>query len=225
MTRSMTRLTRLGATLSTLSTLSTTSVSAQSADAALQRAASSYRSWTTFQADFIQTIINPMLGAPEVSRGRVFLAPPNRFAMRFTDPAGDRIVADGVWLWIYAPSSVEGQVIKRPVPAAGPVGPNLVGQFVDRPLERYAATYVKRDMVMDRPVDVVRLVPKDPDASGFKEAEIAVDRDDGLLRRLGLIELSGQRRDIVFQTIRTDAPIPARELRFDIPHGVRVVTP
>lgn len=202
----------------------TSPVGAQNAQAALTRAETAYRAWSTFRADFVQTIINPMLGAPEVSRGRVYLDPPNRFAMRFSDPGGDRIVADGEWLWVYAPSSVEDQVIKQPIPTEGPVTPNLVGQFVDRPLERYDASYVGVDTVAGRLVDVVELVPKDPDFA-FRRAEIAVDREDGLLRRLGLVERSGQRREIVFRDIRVDVVIPEREFRFDVPEGVRVVTP
>ena len=69
------------------------------------------------RADFEQTITNPMLGGPEVSHGVLYLAPPGRFAMRFGEPAGDRIVADGKWLWAYTPSTVPDQVIRQAIPA------------------------------------------------------------------------------------------------------------
>jgi hypothetical protein len=36
----------------------------------------------------------------------------DRIAVRFTDPAGDRIVADGRSLWIYLPSTAPDQVIR-----------------------------------------------------------------------------------------------------------------
>lgn len=94
-------------------------VAAQNANEALARAESAYRSLTSLRAEFTQTIANPMLGDPEVSRGVLFLAKPDKFAMRFAEPAGDRLVADGEWLWIYTPSTVPGQVIKQTIPQSG----------------------------------------------------------------------------------------------------------
>ncbi|MGH7607939.1 MAG: LolA family protein, partial [Gemmatimonadales bacterium] len=77
----------------------------------LDRATQAYDSVRNFAADFVQIIDNPMLGAPDTTRGRMFQRRPNHFAMRFLDPRGDRIVADGRHLWLYTPSSTPGQVI------------------------------------------------------------------------------------------------------------------
>lgn len=195
---------------------------AQDPATALQRAEAAYRALTTLQAGFTQTLDNPMLGT-ETAEGILFLERPNRFAMRFTDPVGDRIVVDGTWLWLYAPSSVPEQVIRQPVPSTGMTTPNLMGQFADRPLERYEARYVREDTVAGRRVDVVALTPKQA-GLGFRSAEIAVD-DDGLFRRIRLVEDSGQRRTLVLDDITTGVAIPERELRFDVPDGVKVVVP
>lgn len=195
---------------------------AQSVDAALRRAEDAYHRITTLRADFTQTLVNPMLGEPEETWGTLFLEPPNRFAMRFASPAGDRIVADGTWLWLYAPSSVPDQVIRQPVPRAGMASPNLMGQFVDRPLDRYDAEYLGVDSVAGVEVDRIRLTPK-ADGLGFRRAEIAVDRADGLLRRMVVTEESGQRRTLVFGSVRTGVSIPAAEFRFDVPPGTKVV--
>ncbi len=200
-----------------------TPVAAQDAVAALQRAEAAYRRLTTLRASFAQTIENPMLGAPEQSTGVLFLEPPNRFAMRFTDPDGDRIVADGTWLWLFAPSSVPDQVIRQPVPRGGMTTPNLMGQFAERPLERYDARYVGVDTIAGVAVDVVSLRPK-LEGMGFRSAEIAV-AEDGLFRRIAMVEDSGQRRTLVFSSIRTGVAIPASEFRFEPGPGVRVVTP
>ncbi len=195
---------------------------AQSVDAALRRAEDAYHGLTTLRAEFTQTLVNPMLGGPEESHGTLFLDPPDRFAMRFANPEGDRIVADGTWLWLYAPSSVPDQVIRQSVPRAGMASPNLMGQFVDRPLERYDAEYLGVDTVAGVEVDRVRLTPK-VDGLGFRRAEIAVDRLAGLLRRMVVIEESGQRRTLVFRNIVTGVSIPPAEFRFDVPPGTRVV--
>jgi outer membrane lipoprotein carrier protein len=194
----------------------------QDAAAALERAEAAYRKLTTLTASFTQTLDNPMLGT-ETAAGVLYLERPNRFAMRFTDPAGDRIVVDGTWLWLYAPSSVPEQVIRQPVPSSGMTTPNLMGQFADRPLERYEARYVRADTVGGSRVDVVALVPRQQ-GLGFRSAEISID-DDGLFRRIRLVEDSGQRRTLMLDDLRTGAQIPEQELRFTPPDGVRIVVP
>lgn len=197
---------------------------AQSTDSALARAQRAYDSMTTLKAAFYQTLTNPMLGGPEESRGVLFLQPPGRFAMRFTAPSGDRVVADGRWLWVYTPSSIPDQVIRQPIPTSGANTPNLFAQFVDRPLERYRASYVGSDTVGAEPVDLVRLVPRRDDVP-FKEAVIGISRRDGWMRRLSVIEESGQRRVLTFQRLDVNQLIPPGELRFTVPRGTKVVTP
>lgn len=191
---------------------------------ALTRAEEAYDRISSLRAEFVQTIVNPMLGGPEESRGVLYLEPPGRFAMRFVEPEGDRIVVDGRWLWTYAPSSIPDQVIRQPVPTGGTSTPNLVSQFVERPLERYDASSAGVDTIHGQVVDLVRLDPK-ADNTGFTEAVIAVGRRDGLLWRIALREESGQRRTLIFERIRTNLPIPDGELSFVPPRGTRVVTP
>ncbi len=197
---------------------------AQQAVVALERAEDTYVALETLKAEFIQTIVNPMLGGPESSRGTLFLAPPSRFAMRFHDPEGDRIVADGTWLWAYTPSSTPGQVIRQPIPSAGAASPNLLAQFIVRPLEHYRASYVGADSSTGELADVVRLLPRHEDAP-FREAEITIARESGLVLRLAVRELSGQRRTLVFSSIDIDVPIGDAELSFRVPAGTRIVTP
>jgi outer membrane lipoprotein carrier protein len=193
-------------------------------DSVLARAQAAYDGMRTLRAEFTQTLDNPMLGAPETSRGTMYLEPPGKFAMAFSHPAGDRIVADGRWLWIYAPSSVPDQVIRQPIPAAGATTPNLFQQFVDRPRERYAVTLLGADTAAGESVDVVRLVPRGQEMP-FREAVMAVAQRDGWPRRLSLVEESGQRREFTFHRIQVNAEIPAGQLRFAVPRGARVVTP
>src|SRR5262249_33131107 len=173
----------------------------------------------SFRADFTQTIENPMLGGPETSRGTMFLNPPDRFAMRFSDPKGDRIVADGQWLWLFTPSTEPTQVIRQPIPKGGAVPPNFFAQFLDRPLERYKATLVGKDSVGSTAVDVVKLVPKFNDQP-FRDAVIAIGKKDGLLRRVALTEETGQKRLIVLPSPEAGVPIAPDEFPFPTPHGV-----
>ncbi len=197
---------------------------AQDAATTLARAEQAYRNLTTFTADFEQTLVNPMLGGPETTSGALFLEPPGRFAMRWTDPDGERVVADGEWLWAFAPSSVPDQVIRQPIPQSGPSSPQLMAQFVDRPEERYVATYVGEVLVKGELTDVLHLAPR-REGLPFSEAEIAVGRRDGLLRRITVTEVSGQKRTLVLSGIGVNVSIPESELEFEVPSGVRIVTP
>ncbi len=192
----------------------------------LDRASATYQTITSLSADFVQIIANPMIGTPDTTHGRLYQMRPSRFAMRFSAPKGDRIVADGRFLWLYTPSTTPGQVIRSRIPEFGTTGPNLIGQFVEQPRERYTAQYVRPDSLPDRvgagPVDVIRLVPKRHDQP-YSEATIWVGREDGLVHRVDIKESSGQDRTVLLRGIRVNGGVPGRELTFSPPAGVRVV--
>ena len=192
------------------------------AGAVLDRATAAFKDVKMFAADFVQIVTNPMTGAPDTSRGRLYQLPPNRLGMRFSDPRGDRLVADGRYFWIYTPSTTPGQVIRTRIPAGGGTGPNLIGQFTDRPRERYRARYVRADSSAAGVVDVITLVPIDSEAP-FSEATLAIDRNDGLPRRLEFQESSGLRRTLIFSKLALNGEIPWREFTFAIPAGAQVV--
>ncbi|HEX9703661.1 MAG TPA: outer membrane lipoprotein carrier protein LolA [Gemmatimonadales bacterium] len=170
----------------------------------------------------MQIVTNPLVGEPDTTRGMLHLMRPNHFAMRFTEPRGDRVVADGRFLWLYTPSTTPGQVMRSPIPREGSTGPNLIGQFVERPRERYEARYVRADSLESGWADVVALVPKDTTLP-YDEALIWVNRNDGLLRRIEIVERSGQRRTVILSRPRVNAGVPGREFSFSPPAGVRVV--
>jgi outer membrane lipoprotein carrier protein len=208
-----------------LLSVATQAAHAQSAESVLAAAETRYASITTMQAPFVQTIINPMLGSPLETRGSLYIQKPSYFAMRFSDPEGDRIVVDGDWMWAYAPSSVEGQVIRQRIPETGGLTPNLIAQFVERPLERYRVEYHGSGSVNGEAVDVIVLHPDNPDAMGFKDATVSFGRSSRLPVRIDLTELSGQQRIILLADLALNRPIDPGEFRFDVPRGVRVVTP
>ena len=188
----------------------------------LDRASKTYDSVRTLQADFVQIIDNPMLGDPDTTRGTLYQQRPNSFAMRFTEPKNDRIVADGRYLWLYTPSSTPGQVIRSAVPGAGTTGPNLIGQFVERPRERYDARFVRADSSAGGVADVIALTPRATDLP-YTAATVWISRTDALVRKLEIVETSGQRRTIILRTVAVNRPIASREFRFSPPAGSQVV--
>lgn len=188
----------------------------------LDHASTIYAGIQSLSADFVQVIENPMVGPPDTTRGRLFQQRPSRFAMRFSVPPSDRIVADGKYLWLYTPSTTPGQVIRSRIPDAGTTGPNLIGQFVERPRERYTARYVRADSTAAGWIDIVALTPRDSTLP-YSGATIWVGRGDGLVHRLEIDESGGQVRRVWLSRLLLNVQVPAAEFRFTPPRGVAVV--
>jgi outer membrane lipoprotein carrier protein len=192
------------------------------ADAIVGRSSRVYRSLSSLSADFVQVIDNPMIDSAE-SRGTLVQAGQDKLAMRFTDPPGEALVIDGRSIWIYTPSTTPGQVIRMAVPSGGPVyGYNILGWLLDRPAERYTASYVRPDRLNGRDVDVVRLEPAVPDLP-FERAIVSLDKEDGLPRRLEITEHSGALRTLTLSKVRVNRSVPKDTFTFQVPSGVRVV--
>ena len=190
----------------------------------LDGAGAAYQAVGVFSADFVQVVTNPLVGEPDTTWGKLYQRPPNLFAMRFTHPRGDRIVANGRFLWLYTPSTTPGQVIRTPIPAGGTTpGPNLIGQFVDHARARYQARYVRADTLSpDGVADVIALDPKDSNLP-YRGAVIWIARSDSLVRRMEIAETSGQQRIVILRGLQAHGDVPAREFRFSVPRGVQVI--
>lgn len=200
------------------------SLPAQDPGPVLDRASAAYQTVATLSAEFTQVVINPLVGAPDTTRGTLYQMRPSHFAMRFSHPKGDRIVADGRHLWIYTPSTTPGQVIRTTIPETGTTGPNLIGQFVEHPRERYHAKYIRMDSLATGLADVIELVPRADDAP-YRQALVWVNRESGLLTRLEIVEAAGPRREIALAKVKVNGGLPEREFIFSPPKGVRVVSP
>jgi outer membrane lipoprotein carrier protein len=195
---------------------------AQDGQAIIGRSAQVYRSLRSLRADFVQLIDNPMIDSAE-SKGTLAQAGPAKLSMRFSDPPGEAIVIDGQHVWVYTPSTVPGQVVRLSVPNGGPVyGYNLLAWLLDRPAERYRASYLRSARIDGRPTDVVQLIPA---VTGlpFSKAVIWLDQQSALPRRLEIHEESGATRTLSLRSIRVNETLPERTFTFQVPKGVRVV--
>ena len=194
----------------------------QDAAAIVGRSSRVYRSLSSLSADFVQLIDNPMIDSA-TSKGTLVQAGEDKLAMRFTDPPGEAIIIDGQKIWVYTPSTTPGQVIRMALPSGGPVyGYNILAWLLDRPAERYTATYVRADRLNGRSVDVVRLDPAVPDLP-FERAIVWLDKEDGLPRRLEITEHSGATRTLTLSKVRTNRTVPDGTFTFKVPSGVRIV--
>jgi outer membrane lipoprotein carrier protein len=194
---------------------------AQDAASILQRTADRYRQLRSLGADFDQVISSEMIGT-FTSRGTLAQAGPSRLAMRFTDPKDEAIVIDGTYIWIYTPSTAPGQVLRMPIAKASGYGVNLLGWLLDRPAERYHASYLRQDVVGGVTVDVLQLAPTVPGLP-FTSATLWLARSDALPRRIEVTEPSGNHRTLTLSGLRPDISLPADAFVFAPPKGVKVI--
>ena len=128
------------ATAALLVVLSPVPVRAQPAAAAVDRAVTAYNALSTVRAEFTQTITNPLTGTLLTARGEFVRRRPNLLSITFSDPQGDRIVADGQSVWVYLPSSAPGQVMKFGATDMNATRVDPASQFLVNPRERFTIT-------------------------------------------------------------------------------------
>jgi outer membrane lipoprotein carrier protein len=191
------------------------------ADAILERAAAAYADVHSMQADFAMTMTNPLLRRTTNSRGTLYQRRPDRIALRFSEPAGDVIVGDGRYFWIYYPSVDEKQVIRMPASQGASGGVDLQAQFVGDPTERFAATLHGRERVGEREAYVLTLEPRGPAA--YRTLKVWLDTRDYLARRFELTEESGTVRRFDLSSLRTNPTLSDATFRFTPPADAQIV--
>lgn len=203
-----------------LGALAVSGARAQGTDATVDHAVSAYAKVKTMRASFTQTVNNALTGAAATSRGELLVQRPARFAMRFTEPKGDRIVGDGESVWMYLPSTNPGQAIRVSERDAGAL------DFTNELLRDIRARYTIGDAgtatVDGRPAHALTLVPKQNGAQSFTKAVIWVDDADGLIRRFDVTDASGVERRVTLQGLQVNVPVSASAFRFTPPDGVKV---
>jgi outer membrane lipoprotein carrier protein len=191
-------------------------------DAILARAQAAYARVTTTKATFDQTINNEMTGTTAISHGELIQEQPNRLAVNFTEPAGDRIVADGKSLWVYVPSATPGQVVKMPLGSNGTGAIDFVQQFVHAPRQHFDVTFGTADTSLGHPAHTLMLVPKDQ-GSSIAKATVWVDDDDGVVRQFIVTDGTGATRHVRLTSIEFNVPVQKSTFAFKPPPGIKVV--
>lgn len=196
---------------------------ASPARAAVAHAVEAWKGVRTVRADFEQTVRNALTGTSARAEGEYEQRRPDRLAVRFTSPDGDRIVADGTWLWLYLPSSTPGQVLRRPDGADGAATVDLTGQFLDDPFAKYQITDGGAATLDGRPTRVVTLVPRPGGPADFSRATVWIDDGDGYIRQFEVEQANGVTRRIHLTALHVNVPVADSAFRFTVPKGVRVV--
>ncbi len=197
----------------------------QSVDEILNHATTAYQKVTTIRASFDQTLTSGLTGDTTAGKGEMTQLRPNFLSVRFTEPAGDRIVADGTWLWVYAPSATPGQVIKMPL-AANNDEPNapavdFVQTFISSPRAHFDVSPGKADSVEGHKAHTVVLVPRKP--GQYTKATVWIDDDDGVIRQFEVVDGTGTTRRIRFTKLAFNTPVDKSVFVYRPPNGVKVV--
>lgn len=200
------------------------SAEAQTAEATVDRAVTAYNKVKTLRATFRQELTNPLIGRTFRASGEMLQRMPGQLAIRFTDPEGDRIVADGRHVWVYLPSTNPGQVIKMPATRSTTGTHDVTAVFLDSPHERYTITDAGTATIEGRTTRAVHLVPKDGTIP-FRRATVWVDDGDGLIRQFEVTEENGLVRKVTITSVAVNGAIPSSVFNFVPPTGVRVHEP
>ncbi len=198
--------------------------SAQSPEGVIDHAVAAWSRVRTARADFDQTLTNPITGSSAQAHGTFQQQRPNHLSIVFQNEGGDRIVADGKYVWIYLPSSTPGQVIRRPATDAGgsvPIDPS--SQFLDEPRSRFAITLSGKGEVDGGSATILQLVPKPDARAPFVRARVWVSDRDGLIRQFETVEESGVTRNVRLVSLAINGPVDKTAFRFTVPSGTRVV--
>jgi outer membrane lipoprotein carrier protein len=197
---------------------------AQAPAATLDKAIAAWSKVRSLSGSFEQSLTNPLLRSTNVARGDFRQQRPNKLAIRFTDPAGDAIVADGKFLWVYLRQAAPNQVIKRAQTDDMEV-PLDLSQFLDGTGSKYDLVSKGAEPVAGRPAKVIGLTPRKNTRSPFTTATIWVDDADGLIRQFEVVEPSGTTRRIRLTTVTMNPALTASDFAFSVPKGAKIVTP
>jgi chaperone LolA len=198
-----------------------TQVAQEQAEEVLAQAARAYEGVVTLRSEFVQKIDIPALERQKEGRGVVFQKKPNYFMMKFDEPQGDVVVADGEWFWMYYPSAQPDQVVRTPIHQTTE-NATLGGQFLVNPTERYVATYVARETVDDRQAHLLSLVPKFD--APYTLVRVWIDANDFLVRQFEVHEENETVRTITLSNLEAGIELPNELFTFSVPPGVEVFT-
>jgi chaperone LolA len=196
-------------------------VAQEQAEEVLARAARAYEDVVTLRSEFVQKINIPALEREKEGRGIVFQKKPNYFMMRFEEPQGDVVVADGEWFWMYYPSAQPDQVVRTPIHQTSE-NATLGGQFLVNPTERYVATYVARENLAGRQAHLLALVPKFD--APYTLVRVWIDASDYLVRQFEVHEENETVRTITLSNLEAGIELPNELFTFSVPPGVEVFT-
>lgn len=150
------------------------------------------------------------------ARGIARFAKPGRMRWTYEEPEPSVVVSDGKTLWIYDPVAKEAQEF--------PVGEGFLSgtavQFLLGEGDILGAFEVRAEGCGTAAVRL-RLRPR-ADAS-YESLELMVAPGTGDVRETAVVDLFGNRTDVIFESMRSNLKLDPAQFRFEAGPGVRVL--
>ncbi|MBM3317328.1 MAG: outer membrane lipoprotein carrier protein LolA [Candidatus Eisenbacteria bacterium] len=164
-----------------------------------------------FQTEFVQVNRWAAFSEPDTARGRLTLAPPDRFVLEYREPPGQRIGSDGSFVWTFVPE--ERQVVRAPLDDT-----TGWGDFFVRGLETPADSFgrVERRAPWGEVVRV-RLLPREE--WGLEGLYVEIAAEARLPVGYGYTDAEGNAADFVFTRPRFPEAVGDTLFRFRVPAG------
>jgi len=173
------------------------------------------------QAEFFQTTRSAVLGdvpGEEIpARGRVIFAKPGRMRWVYESPEPSLVVSDGETLWIYDPALKEVQVFSVDAGfLSGTAIQFLLGE--GRILESFI---VSAESCQGKEVSL-DLKPKQ--IASYERLKLRVDRESGAILATSVVDLFGNRTDVVFEKMQRNSAPDEALFHFEPSEGDRILT-
>lgn len=173
------------------------------------------------RAEFSQLTRSVALGSipgeETPTRGQVVFAKPGRMRWAYESPEPSLVVSDGETLWIYDPTAKEVQVL--PVDAGFLSGTAI--QFLLGEGEILESFSVDAESCEGKEVSL-GLRPKA--SSSYERIELRVERASGAILATAVVDLFGNRTDVVFEKVQRNQGPSDALFRFDPAEDDRVLT-
>ena len=189
----------------------------------LDRAVAAWAKVRTVRATFEQTITNSLTGRTLTATGEYQQQRPGKLSVRFSQPANERIVADGSRALALSAehdartghphlAQERRQRNGRPHRAV----PHRAAFALHHHRERRGRGLRARD---------TRVRPRTEAEAGraVRAATVWIDDEDATIRQFEVTEPSGLVRRVRLTSFRPNAPVDASAFTFTVPEGVRIV--
>lgn len=193
-------------------------VEAQDPEAIARSADRALEALRSLGSEFHQEVENPILERTSTGRGTLLYKAPDRFRIAYSDPAGDVVVNDGSFVWIYLPSSQKGQVIRQPAAESGVQNPLTYLRDLRRHFE---VRHAGGETVAGHAADHLAMTPK-TERAPFAKLDVWVDAATKLPRQVRTTTADGVVTTYTFRTFQRDVSLADRLFTFAPPAGVEV---
>jgi outer membrane lipoprotein carrier protein len=191
-------------------------VTPEEAVANLERALGSV---STLEARFEQLHYSVSVSEPLREKGVLFLAKPDRMRWEYKSPQDKVFLYKEGVLEMYLPE--DKQLTRSPIPKEA-LESDIIGILLGAMSFRDA--YAVEDNPFPTDASRVRQVKLTPKTEGdYSHILLEIDETTWLLRRAIFLEWAGNKREFVFNQVRTGVRLPAKAFTLKVPPGTEII--